>query len=157
MEYASARAHPHSTSAVQLQRCNPVVGDAVGRAVTCHHACSRIQFGYAARRTAGPDGAVLGRDHAPHLISVHTVALGPGAPLRLAICANMQAIYTQIGSGPKIAGFVSPDCPDRVTAQTFRGGPTLPFLTTYPAPHHPTPESDPTPAFPVHQDPAGRL
>src|SRR5258708_24711604 len=157
MEYASARAHPHSTSTVQLQRCNPVVGDAVGRAVTCHHAGSRIQFGYDDRRTAGPDGAVLGRDHAPHLISIHTVALGPGAPLRLAICANMQAIYTQIGSGPKISGLVSPDCPDRVTTQTFRGGPTLPLLVAYPAGDTPTPESDPNRAFAVHHYAAGRL
>src|SRR6266404_579188 len=101
MEYASARAHPHATSAVQLQRGNPVVGDAVGRAVARHNAGAWIQFGNAARRTAGPDGSVLSRGHAPYFISIHTLALRPGAPLLLAVCTDMHSIYTHIASGPK--------------------------------------------------------
>src|ERR1035438_1989781 len=129
----TARAYPKSSSAVQLELGDAVVGDAVARAIIGDGACFRIQPGHAAGRTASPNGPVFGFQHVADFIAVDSFALGPGAPVGFAVGADMQPIQSKIGADPQVVVSVAPDGPDGIVRKPFARGPTLPLLITEPA------------------------
>ena len=155
MKYAAARSHPQSTSTIQLELGDAIIGEAVARAVTQNGAGFRIQPRNTAGRAAGPNHSPFAFEDAADLVAIQPLAFGPGAPSWFTVRADKHPIQAEVGTHPEVVLAVAPDGPNRVARKAFGCCPALPLLVTKPARNAIAEQSDPDGAFTIDENAAG--